>query len=101
MFIILVLYVDDILIVSKRMVEINRLKDQLSRTFDMKDLGAEKLILGMEIDMDRKILSYGYHKRSMHRKSFQRFNMDKVKLVNILLSSHYNISLGMCPSNDE
>ena len=53
-FIILVLYVDDMLIASKIMVEINRLKAQLSRTFDMKDLGAAKHILGMEIHRDKK-----------------------------------------------
>ena len=39
-FIILVLYVDEMLIESKSMVDINRLKVQLARTFDMKDLGA-------------------------------------------------------------
>jgi hypothetical protein len=38
MFIILVLYVDDMLVESKSMVEINRLKAQLARVFDMKDL---------------------------------------------------------------
>ena len=54
MFIILALYVDDMLIASKSMEEINRLKAQLSRTFDMKDLGAVKHILGMEIHRDRK-----------------------------------------------
>ena len=53
-FIILVLYVDDMLIASKSMDEINRLKAQLSRTFDMKDLGAGKHILGMEIHRDKK-----------------------------------------------
>ena len=42
MFILLVLYVDDMLIASKSMVEINRLETQLARTFDMKDLGAVK-----------------------------------------------------------
>ena len=38
-FIILALYVDDMLIPSKSMEDINMLKDHLSRTFDMKDLG--------------------------------------------------------------
>jgi hypothetical protein len=47
MFIILVLYVDVMLVERKSMVEINRLKAQLARAFDMKDLGATKQILGM------------------------------------------------------
>eukprot|EP00253_Pinus_taeda_P006983 PITA_06983 len=42
------------LIASKSMEEINRLKAQLSRTFDMKDLGVAKRILGMEIHRDKK-----------------------------------------------
>ena len=54
MFIILVLYVDDMLIERKIMVKVNNLKAQLARTFDMKDLGATKLILGMEIHIDIK-----------------------------------------------
>ena len=48
------LCVDDILVTSKSMEEINRLKAQLSRMFDMKDLGAAKHILGMEIHRDKK-----------------------------------------------
>ena len=52
-FIILALYVDDMLIASKIMEEINRLKAQMARTFDMKDLGVARQILGMEILRDR------------------------------------------------
>ena len=46
-FIILVLYVDDMLIVSKIMIKINRLKARMSKTFNVKDLGAAKHILGI------------------------------------------------------
>eukprot|EP00253_Pinus_taeda_P008986 PITA_08986 len=42
------------LIARKSIEEINRLKAQLYRAFDMKDLGATKHILGMEIHRDRK-----------------------------------------------
>ena len=51
-FIILVFYVDDILLASKSIDEINRLKAHMARTFDMKDLGAARQILGMEIFRD-------------------------------------------------
>ena len=46
-FIILVLYVDDMILASKSITEINRLKAQMARTFDMKYLGATRQILGM------------------------------------------------------
>lgn len=42
------------LITTKDMSMINRLKAQLGSDFEMKDLGATKKILGIEIHMDRK-----------------------------------------------
>ena len=51
----LLLYVDDMLIAAKSMSEINKLKTLLSREFDIKDLGAAKKILGMEIFRDRAL----------------------------------------------
>ncbi|GJV58470.1 retrovirus-related pol polyprotein from transposon TNT 1-94 [Tanacetum coccineum] len=44
-----VLYVDDMLIAAPNKDQIKELKDQLSNEFDMKDSGAAKRILGMEI----------------------------------------------------
>jgi len=41
-YIILVLYVDDMLIVGTNMTEIDKLKKQLSENFEMKDLGPSK-----------------------------------------------------------
>jgi len=52
-FIYLLLYVDDMLIATSNMEEIVRLKEQLGSAFEMKDLGATKRILGMEILRDR------------------------------------------------
>eukprot|EP00253_Pinus_taeda_P016406 PITA_16406 len=45
------------LLASKSIIEINRLKAQMARTFNMKDLGATRHILGMEIfrDMGNKL----------------------------------------------
>jgi hypothetical protein len=67
-FIILVLYVDDMLVARKSMVEINRLKAQLARTFDMKDLGAENKSWAWRYTETGKMVSYGYHNKSMWRK---------------------------------
>ena len=48
-YIILLLYLDDMLIVGACKQEIDKLKRQLSKEFAMKDLGATKQILGMRI----------------------------------------------------
>ena len=48
-FIILKLYIDDILIVGQDADMIQKLKIELSKIFDIKDLCSTKRILGMEI----------------------------------------------------
>ena len=50
----LLLYVDDMLIISKNKDTVLELKESLSATFEMKDLGPAKRILGMEIKRDRE-----------------------------------------------
>lgn len=52
-FILLMLYVDDMLIVTNNMYEVDLLKSKLSNEFDMKDIGDAKKILGMEIQRNR------------------------------------------------
>jgi len=53
-FIILLLYVDDILIVDHDAKKIQILKEELNKFFAMKNLGPTKQILGMKITCDRK-----------------------------------------------
>ena len=53
-YIYLLLYVDDMLIATKSQDEIDKLKAQMSKEFEMKDLGEAKKILGMEINRDRE-----------------------------------------------
>ena len=53
-FIILLFYVDDILIVGHDAKRIQILKEELSKSLAMKDLGLTKQILGMKITRDRK-----------------------------------------------
>ena len=53
-FIILLLYVDDMLIVGQDAGVIGNLKKDLFKSFDLKDLGLARQILGMQILHDRK-----------------------------------------------
>jgi hypothetical protein len=100
-FIILVLYVDDMLAASKSMVEINMLKAQLARAFDMKDLGASIQILGMDIHRDMKNGKLWLSQQKYVEKIIMRFNMNNVKPMQIPLASHLKLSSGLCSSNDE
>ena len=59
-FVILLLYVDDMLIVGWDQAKIRMLKKALNRTFAMKDLGPTGHILGMHIG---RRSNYGCHKK--------------------------------------
>ena len=100
-FIILVLYVDDMLIASKSMEEISRLKAQLSRTFEMKDLGVAKHILGMEIHRDRKNGKLWLSQQKYAEKIIEKFGMNNVKPVNVPLASHFKLSSDLSPRTNE
>uniref|UniRef100_A0A0V0GY18 Putative ovule protein n=1 Tax=Solanum chacoense TaxID=4108 RepID=A0A0V0GY18_SOLCH len=63
-FIILLLYVDDMLIVGKNTSKIDELKKELRKSFAMKDLGHAKQILGMRITRLRDKRRFICHKRS-------------------------------------
>lgn len=52
-FIFMVLYVDDILLASSNVLLLEEIKNMLSSSFDMKDLGVAHCVLGIEITRDR------------------------------------------------
>ena len=50
------LFIDNMLIICKDMVDINELKEALKAEFEMKDLGAAKRILGLIfLEIERKV----------------------------------------------
>ena len=91
-YVILVMYVDDMLIAKSSMAEINRLKQQLAENFEMKDLGPAKQILGMRILRNR---SEGILKLSQEKyihKLLDRFYLEDSKIRNTPLGSHLKFS---------
>lgn len=58
----LLLYVDDMLIACKYKCEVIKLKKQLRKRFQMKDLGPKRRTLGMEIFRSKRRRSYVYNK---------------------------------------
>jgi hypothetical protein len=94
----LLLYVDDMLIAAKDMGEVQKVKDQLSSEFDMKDLGAAKKILGMEIIRDRKARKLYLSQRGYVQKVLRRFNMSEAKSVSTPFAPHFKLSSALSPS---
>ena len=99
-FIILLLYVDDMLVVGPNKDRVQELKAQLAREFDMKDLGPANKILGMQIHRDRKDRKIWLSQKNYLRKVLRRFNMQDCKPVSTPLPINYKLSSSMRPSNE-
>ena len=93
----LVLYVDDMLVACKNMLEVEELKSQLLKEFDMKDLRDAKKILGMEIVRDRS-KAYLYLNQTRYiEKVLKRFAMGDAKYISTPLGSQFKLSKDLCP----
>ena len=62
-YIILLLYVDDMLVARSSMKEIVNLKAKLVKEFSMKDLGPAKKILRMKISREKRLLKICMRRR--------------------------------------
>ncbi|KAL5769797.1 hypothetical protein ACOSP7_013951 [Xanthoceras sorbifolium] len=100
-FIILLLYVDDMLVAGSDMQEIMNLKRELSKQFAMKDLGAAKQILGMRIKRDTKSGTLLLSQAEYIKKVLSRFNMQDAKPVSTPLGVHFRLSKEQSPKTEE
>ncbi|KAE8686024.1 cytochrome P450 71A9-like [Hibiscus syriacus] len=100
-FIILLLYVDDMLVAGSDMQEIIHLKQKLSKQFAMKDLGAAKQILEMRIKRDTKSGTLMLSQAEYINKALSRFNMQDVKPVSTPLGVHFRLSKEQSPKMEE
>ena len=74
---------------------------ELSKTFDMKDLGSAKRILGMEILRDRKVGKLWLSQERYIEQMLERFNMKNSNPVSTPLASHFKLSKRLCPSTEK
>ncbi|GJZ19365.1 retrovirus-related pol polyprotein from transposon TNT 1-94 [Tanacetum coccineum] len=100
-FIILLLYVDDMLVAGPNKDRINKLKAQLAREFEMKDLGPANKILGMQIHRDRVSRKIWLSQKSYVKKILQRFNMQDCKPISTPFPTDVKLSSKMSPSSEK
>uniref|UniRef100_A0A2N9J1S8 Integrase catalytic domain-containing protein n=1 Tax=Fagus sylvatica TaxID=28930 RepID=A0A2N9J1S8_FAGSY len=100
-FIILLLYVDDMLIVGQDANMVGSLKKELFKSFDMKDLGPARQILGMQILRDRKAKKLWLSQEKYVERVLERFNMKHAKPVSTPLGGHFKLSKKSCPSSNK
>ncbi|KAL9266853.1 Retrovirus-related Pol polyprotein from transposon TNT 1-94-like protein, partial [Drosera capensis] len=100
-FLILLLYVDDMLVTGQDAQMIAMLKKELSEAFDMKDMGQARQILGMQITRDRKAKRLWLSQEKYVERVLKRFNMNGAKVVSCPLPSHLKLSKKICPSTEK
>ncbi|GJT52998.1 retrovirus-related pol polyprotein from transposon TNT 1-94 [Tanacetum coccineum] len=100
-FVILLLYVDDMLVAGPNKDRISKLKAQLAREFEMKDLGPANKILGMQIHRDRVSRKIWLSQKSYVKKILQRFNMQDCKPISTPFPTNIKLSSKMSPSSEK
>jgi hypothetical protein len=97
--VLIAVYVDDIIIASNSMEEINNLKENLAKIFQMKDMGQIKYCLGIEFNVKK-------NKVTMSQKKYvddllKRFGMENSKEVSTPMDPNVKLSKEMCPKTEK
>ncbi|CAA7062683.1 unnamed protein product [Microthlaspi erraticum] len=92
----LLIYVDDMLVAAKNKEAILQLKKDLSSKFEMKDLGAARKILGMEITRDRAAGALWLSQEGYLNKILETYKMEEAKSVTTPLGAH----MRMCAATE-
>ena len=90
---------DDMLIAMRNKTHVQKLKSQLKKEFNMKNLGEAKKILGMEITRDRSSGRLWLSQENYVLKVLERFNMAEVKSITTPLAGHFKLSSMQCSQN--
>ena len=95
-FIILSLYVDDILITgNNKLIDVT--KKWLSSYFEMKDMGEASYVLGVKIFRDHSKRLLGLSQETYIKKMLKRYHMHDCKPMNILVEKNLSLSIDICP----
>ena len=99
-FMILVLYVDDILLASNDLGMIYETKKYLKNNFDMKDMGEATFVIGIEIYRDRSRGLLGLSQEAYIKIVLKRFRMEGCKAQNVPMTKGDKFSKEQCSRNE-
>lgn len=90
--IVLLLYVNDILIASNSKPEVQKVKAKLNSKFEMRDLGATKNILRIEIIRRRDLKCLHLSQKTYLKKILEKYSRTNLKSKSTPLASYYKLS---------
>jgi len=89
------------LIAARNKTHVQKLKAQLKKKFDIKELGEAKKILGMEITRDRGSCRLWLSQENYVLKVLERINMAEARPVTTPLAGHFKLSSKQHPQSPE
>ena len=99
-FIILVLYVDDILLASSDLGLLHETKIFLNKNFKMVDMNEASYVIGIEIFRDRSQGLLGLSQKGYIDRILERFNMQLCSTNDVPITKGEKFSQNQCPRND-
>lgn len=93
--VIIVVYVDDLLLASKSLKAIRKIKLALSTSFKMKDLGPVTEMLGIQIERERDTDLIKLSQRKYINEIIKRFGVSQCKSAHTLIISGIKLSKEM------
>jgi len=100
-FVILSLYIDDILLVGYNLEYVKTVKSWLSKLFDMKDMGETDYILGVKIQRDRSKKFLSLSQETYIKKILERFRMNSCKSMDTPVARGETLSLEICQKTEK
>jgi Reverse transcriptase (RNA-dependent DNA polymerase) len=100
-FMILLLYVDNILLASNNKEYVQIIKEWLSVNFDMKDMGEATYIPGVKIERDHSKKMLTLSQEHYIGKILKKFRMQDSKSIDTLIAKDEGLSLRICPKTPD
>lgn len=95
------IYVDDLMVASNNPRKLRQLKTELSKSFEMKDLGLLNFCLGIEFKQDTESGEISMTQSKYVREILNPFDMENCKAVTTPLNPSEKLSKDMCPETED
>ena len=99
--VIMLIYVDDIILASKRIEKLETVKTKLKTAFKMVDLGPIHDILGINVERQGLTGSIRLSQRKYTEELIAKFNMENAKTVSTPMEVNTKITKEMSPKSEE
>lgn len=99
--VIVIIYVDDLLIASKKIEKLEHIKSKLKSRLKMVDLGRAHDILGINIERNGETRIIKLSQKKYVEKLIAEFNVENAKIAPTPLEPSVKITKEMCPNSEE